>query len=241
VNHAGRPPTWSESTLEVLTPLYDVIVFKHCFPVSNIGPDTGSPDVASEAKTLENYELQYAALKAKLRSFPANRFIVWTGAAKLAATTTPEMAARAQQFFTWVRTVWDEPGDNIYVWDFFNLETGGGNVPAPRARGLGQRRPSEQRVRRGSGAPVRPARGGRDRGPGRLARRPGEAGGAGLGAARASARPGPRRSAGRRGPVPGPRSAGGRSGHHADPKGSLTPQGVGSGLRRQRTPRRSFC
>jgi len=131
VNHAGASPYLGESTLEVLTPLYDVIVFKHCFPVSNIGPNTGSPDVASEAKTLENYELQYAALKAKLRSFPANRFIVWPGAAKLAATTTPEMAARAQQFFTWVRTVWDEPGDNIYVWDFFNLETGGGMYLLP--------------------------------------------------------------------------------------------------------------
>lgn len=126
VNHAGATPYLGESTLEVLTPLYDVIVFKHCFPVCNIGPDTGSPDVASSEPTLENYELQYAALKAKLHSFPANRFIVWTGAAKLAVNISPEMAARAKTFFDWVRDTWDEPGDNIYVWDFYALETNGG-------------------------------------------------------------------------------------------------------------------
>lgn len=126
VNHAGLSPYLGESTLEMLTPQYDVIVFKHCFPVSSIGPDTGSPDIASSAQTLENYKLQYAALKTKLLSFPENRFIVWTGAAKLAANTTLAQATRAKEFFDWVRTVWDESGDNIFVWDFFNLETDGG-------------------------------------------------------------------------------------------------------------------
>jgi len=131
VNHAGAEPYLGESTLEILTPQHNVIVFKHCFPVSSIGPDTGNPSIASSTQTLENYKLQYAALKTKLRSFPSNRFIVWTGAAKLAATTTPASAARAKEFFDWVRTVWDEPGDNIYVWDFFNLETDGGIYLAP--------------------------------------------------------------------------------------------------------------
>jgi hypothetical protein len=131
VNHAGPQPYLGESTLEILTPLYNVIVFKHCFPVSGIGPDTGSPNIASENMTTENYKLQYAALKTKLRSFPANRFIVWTGAAKLAVNTNPASAARAKAFFDWVRTVWDEPGDNIFVWDFFDLETDGGMYVNP--------------------------------------------------------------------------------------------------------------
>jgi hypothetical protein len=39
------------------------VVFKHCFPVSGIDIDTGSPDITSEARTIENYELQYAAIK----------------------------------------------------------------------------------------------------------------------------------------------------------------------------------
>jgi hypothetical protein len=131
VDHAGLSPYLGESTLEILTPQYDVIVFKHCYPVSNIGSDTGSPDIASTVQTIENYKLQYGALKTKLRSFTANRFIVWTGAAKAAATTTPENAARAKEFFDWVRTEWDEPDDNIYVWDFFNLETDGGIYLTP--------------------------------------------------------------------------------------------------------------
>jgi hypothetical protein len=131
VSHAGGSPYMSQSTLEMLTPTCDVIVFKHCFPVSGIGPDTGHPNVASASKTLENYKLQYAALKAKLRSFPANRFVVWTGAALRAADTSPEQAARAKQFFDWVRDTWDEPGDNIFVWDFFALETDGGMYLTP--------------------------------------------------------------------------------------------------------------
>jgi hypothetical protein len=126
VNHAGLSPYLGESTLEILAPQYNVIVFKHCFPVSSIWPDTGSPDIASSVQTIENYKLQYAALKTKLRSFPENRFIVWTGAAKLAANTSLANATRAKQFFDWVRNEWDERGDNIYVWDFFNLETDGG-------------------------------------------------------------------------------------------------------------------
>ena len=131
VSHAGTQAYMGQPTLQMLTPQYDVIVFKHCFPVSGIGPDTGSPDIASPEKTLENYKLQYGALKTALRAFPAKRFIVWTGAALRAEDTSPEQAARAQQFFAWVRTVWDEPGDNIFVWDFFDLETDGGMYLTP--------------------------------------------------------------------------------------------------------------
>ncbi|MCE5272664.1 dockerin type I repeat-containing protein [bacterium] len=126
VSHAGAEPYLTEPTLEILTPQYRVIVFKHCYPVSGIGPDTGSPSVSSEAKTLENYKLQYAALKEKLHQFRANRFIVWTGAALVEGETNAEQGARAREFFEWVKTQWDEPGDNIFVWDFFELETEGG-------------------------------------------------------------------------------------------------------------------
>lgn len=130
VNHAGT--TWlGQPTLESLAAQYDVIVFKHCFPVSGIGPDTGTPDVTSSAKTLENYRAQYAALKTRLHAFPNQRFIVWTGAALRQQDTTPEQAQRAKQFFDWVRTAWDQPGDNIYVWDFFGLETDGGIYLTP--------------------------------------------------------------------------------------------------------------
>jgi hypothetical protein len=125
VDHAGDQPYQEEPTLEILTPEYDVIIWKHCYPVSNISPDTGSPDVRSSAKRLENYTLQYEALKAKMREFPETKFIVWTGAALVESATNEENALRAKTFFSWVCEEWDEPGDNIFVWDLYALETGG--------------------------------------------------------------------------------------------------------------------
>lgn len=131
VNHAGSTPFSGQDTLEILTEKYDVIVFKHCFPVSNIAADTGNADIASEDKRIENYKLQYEALKAKMKEFPKVRFIVWTGAANVAGLTDAEEAARARAFFEWVKKTWDEKNDNIYVWDFFELETEGGNYLKP--------------------------------------------------------------------------------------------------------------
>lgn len=130
VKHAGTSAYRGEPTLEMLAKSYNVVVLKHCFPVSGIEAD-GSPSVASPDKTLANYKLQYAAIKAKLRTFPNVRFLVWTGAALLKTETSSESADRAKQFFDWVKTTWDEPGDNIYVWDFFALETDGGKYLVP--------------------------------------------------------------------------------------------------------------
>jgi hypothetical protein len=126
INHAGSSAWSGQPTLEMLTKEYQVIVFKHCFPVSDISADTGSPSISSASQTIENYKLQYNALKAKLATFPSTRFVVWTGAALLQTETNADSAERARQFFDWVKGTWDEPGDNIYVWDFRALETDGG-------------------------------------------------------------------------------------------------------------------
>ena len=126
VKHAGEEPYLEEPTLEILTKKYDVIIWKHCFPVSGILPDSTVPDIDSDIKTLGNYKLQYEALKRKMHEFPNVKFIVWTGAALVQAATTEENAKRAKKFFDWVRNEWDEPGDNIYLWDFYQLETDGG-------------------------------------------------------------------------------------------------------------------
>ena len=45
-------------SLEKLCSDYDVIVFKHCFPVSDLEADTGSASVSSSVKRAENYKLQ---------------------------------------------------------------------------------------------------------------------------------------------------------------------------------------
>ena len=115
-----------EPTLVALTADYDVIIWKHCFPVSYIEPDTGNPDATSSAKTLENYIKQYNELKIRMLSYPETKFIVWTGEEETRSNLEADHAQRMKQFVTWVKETWDEAGDNIFVWDFYQLETEGG-------------------------------------------------------------------------------------------------------------------
>lgn len=126
VKNAGAEPYLKELTLEILSEKYDVISWKHCYPVSRIQEKSDTPDVESEVKTLGNYKLQYLALKSKMHEFPNTKFIVWTGAALVEPNTNKKEGARARSFFDWVKKEWDEPGDNIFIWDFFELETAGG-------------------------------------------------------------------------------------------------------------------
>lgn len=126
VKNAGDQPYMEEATLEILTRDYDVIVFKHCFPVSAVKADSNSPDIDSDVKTLGNYQLQYEALKKKLYEFPQTKFILWTPTALVEQATNAEDAQRASEFTEWVKTVWDTPGDNIFLWDFRSLQTEGG-------------------------------------------------------------------------------------------------------------------
>jgi hypothetical protein len=144
VKNAGQAPYMEEPTLEMLTSQWDMIIFKHCFPVGNIKEDTGIPDIDSEEKRLENYKMQYEALKDKMHEFPETKFILWTGAALVERKTTPENAARTRTFFEWVTEEWDTPGDNIYIWDFYNLETEGGlYLKDEYARNPGNSHPSK--------------------------------------------------------------------------------------------------
>jgi hypothetical protein len=131
VRHTGPSRDRGELNLDDLAARYDVVVFKHCFPVSRVKPDDGAASVSSPERTLANYVLQYDALKARLRQFPRTRFIVWTGAALPEPVTDAEEAGRARRFFEWVKGSWDEEGDNVFVWDFHALETGGGLFLAP--------------------------------------------------------------------------------------------------------------
>ena len=126
VKNAGKEPYMEEATLETLTGEYDLIIFKHCFPVSRIQPDSGTPDIDSEIKSLENYKLQYDALKEKMHQFPDNKFIVWTPAVNTQKLMTEDEAIRTREFRDWVINDWDIKGDNIFVWDFYSYETEGG-------------------------------------------------------------------------------------------------------------------
>jgi hypothetical protein len=126
VKNAGEKPYMEEPTLEMLTKEYDVIIFKHCFPVSRILENTGSPNIDSQEKRVENYKLQYNALKNKMHEFPSNIFIVWTPAVNTKSVMTEDEARRTLQFYEWMMNEWDEKDDNIYLWDFYAYETEGG-------------------------------------------------------------------------------------------------------------------
>jgi len=126
VRNAGEKPYMNEPTLEILTKEYDVIVFKHCYPVSRISGDTGVPDINSETRSLENYKLQYNALKSKMHEFPFTKFIVWTPAVMTRNQLSEDEAMRTSEFYKWINEEWKEKGDNIFIWDFYKYETEGG-------------------------------------------------------------------------------------------------------------------
>lgn len=126
VKNSGVVPYLEEPTLEMLTKNYQVIIFKHCFPVCNILPDSLSGDINSDVKTISNYKMQYIALRDKIHQFPDTKFIIFTGAALVRSLISEEEARRAQIFFNWVKEEWDLPEDNIYLWDLYQLQTQGG-------------------------------------------------------------------------------------------------------------------
>ena len=126
VENAGEELFMEEPSLEMLTKDYQVVIFKHCYPVSSIEPDQDSADVHSYLHTVSNYKLQYKALKEKLQTFPETKFILFTGAVQVKANLTEAEALRTREFFDWVREEWDQPGDQIYLWDLYSLQTEGG-------------------------------------------------------------------------------------------------------------------
>lgn len=126
VKNAGFGPFKEEPTLEMLTKEYDVIIFKHCFPGSRILEDTGNPNIDSDEKRLENYKLQYNALKQKMHEFPDCRFILLTPAVNTKAQMTEDQALRTAEFHKWITEEWDEKEDNIFTWDLYKYETEGG-------------------------------------------------------------------------------------------------------------------
>ena len=126
VKNAGDKPYKEEATLEILTQEYDFIIFRHCFPVSRIEEDNGNPNIDSREKRIENYKLQYIALKEKMLQFPETKFLLWTGAALVESKTNEAQAKLTKEFFNWVRNDWDTENDNIFLWDFYELETEGG-------------------------------------------------------------------------------------------------------------------
>ena len=125
VKNAGEQPYMNEPTLEILTKQYDLIIIKHCHPVCDILDDVQEPNINSPEKRVENYKLQYKALRQKFLEFPDTKFMILTGAAMVESRSTEKKAQRAQQFFEWVKKDWLFPEDNIFIYDFYEMETEG--------------------------------------------------------------------------------------------------------------------
>lgn len=130
VNGACRADEPSRHCLDQLTADYDIVIFKNCYPVSAVLEDTGSPDISSSRKSLENYKLQYAAVRDKLTQYPDTLFIFWTGVPLRDTSTYPAQADRARQFANWVKNDMLTGGNypNIRILDYFDLTANSNNV-----------------------------------------------------------------------------------------------------------------
>ncbi len=125
INGACQPGNPNMECLDNLAEEFDVVIFKHCFPGAGILADTGTPDVGSSRKSLENYKAQYRAIRSELDRYPETTFIIWTLAPLHRLATNPDQAARAWQFVQWVKHDFlKEDGKshpNIFIFDFFGI------------------------------------------------------------------------------------------------------------------------
>lgn len=133
VNGACNSSNPNIACMDTLAATYNVVIFKHCFPGAGIEADSGNPSVASATKSLENYKLQYRALRTVMDGFPATKFIVWTLAPLHRLATDAATAARAKAFVDYVKNDWlTEDGHshpNIFVFDFWGYAAEANSTP----------------------------------------------------------------------------------------------------------------
>ncbi|MDP2812134.1 MAG: hypothetical protein Q8O32_00380, partial [bacterium] len=116
--------------LDSLASKYDLISFKNSYEASDVLPDIGGSSAAvnSTRKSLENYKLQYRALRDLLDQYPNDIFVVWTLPPRHhlhvpgSDTTALSNASRATEFSNWLKSEWltedSKAHDNIFVFDF---------------------------------------------------------------------------------------------------------------------------
>jgi len=91
---------------------HEVIVFKSCFPVSNI---------ASDAQ-LEQYKAYYLQMREVMDQHPERIFIAVTPSPLNSATTDAPIAARARAFAGWLKSDEFLAGHpNVFTFDLFDL------------------------------------------------------------------------------------------------------------------------
>jgi hypothetical protein len=119
--------TFAPARLREIAEKYTVVIWKHCYPGSAVLEDTGKPDINSPRKSIENYQLQYRALRDRFDQYPDTKFILWTLPPLHRKASTVEMARRASAFTEWVKLEYlRENGrhPNQYIFDFRGYVTG---------------------------------------------------------------------------------------------------------------------
>ena len=81
----------------------DIVMFKSCFPNSDIGGSIESPaDPLSSERSLANYQATFNELALELEKYPDKLMIYLTSPPLVPESTTPENARRARDFNDWL-------------------------------------------------------------------------------------------------------------------------------------------
>lgn len=102
-----------------------VIMFKSCFPNSNLEGSPTDPPARGEGLTVGNAKAIYNELLTYFSTRPDKLFVVITAP----PVQDPTYAANARAFNTWLVTEWliGYGGSNVAVFDFYNVLTGPDN------------------------------------------------------------------------------------------------------------------
>ena len=100
----------------------EIILFKSCFPNSELGGSPGDPPApGSYELTVGSAKAIYIGLLDYFASRPDKMFVMVTAP----PVSSPENAANARAFNNWLMTQWlaGYPGRNVFVFDFYNVLT----------------------------------------------------------------------------------------------------------------------
>ncbi len=109
----------------------EIVLFKSCFPNSNLEGSADDPAAPGDGLTVSNAKYVYNEILGYFLTRPDKLFIVVTAPPLLRANTSPENAANARAFDNWLVNDWlaenGYPLANVAVFDFYNVLTGKDN------------------------------------------------------------------------------------------------------------------
>lgn len=122
----------------------EIIMFKSCYPNSNLGGSLGDPippidsnslrgqSSGSTHHTVPNAQGIYIDLLSYFETHQDKLFIAVTAPPRVEGNITPTEAANARDFNDWLVNDWlsSYPHDNVAVFDFFNVLTSNGGSPS---------------------------------------------------------------------------------------------------------------